>query len=66
MKCPQCGRQGRIFRVDESAPEGIVIHYLCVNRQCRARGSEIGSELFRPPEKQGEQAEQAQEPKRPE
>lgn len=46
MNCPKCGRPGRIHRVDERAEEGIRIIWICVNRQCGARGEIIGEEIL--------------------
>ena len=50
MKCAKRGCTGRIFRVDEADPAGIMIYYICPNSQCPERGREIGHELYRPPD----------------
>lgn len=49
IRCPSCGRQGRVCRVEEHAPEGVVAAYICFNRQCSEKGKEIGREVLRPP-----------------
>ncbi|HIV86587.1 MAG TPA: hypothetical protein H9896_00570 [Candidatus Pygmaiobacter gallistercoris] len=46
MICPQCGRLGRIYRVDEYAEEGIRVIWICTNRQCGKRGERIGEEIL--------------------
>ena len=47
MKCPCCKREGRVLKVNENAPEGVVATYICTNRQCANRGQEIGQEILR-------------------
>lgn len=52
IHCPSCGRQGRVCRVEEHAPEGVVAAYICINRQCGEKGKEIGREVLRPPDEE--------------
>ena len=46
MRCPKCGRSGRIYRVDEHTEDGIRVIWICTNRQCGARGEIIGEEIL--------------------
>ncbi len=45
MKCPACGRPGRVLHVDEKDPEGIKITWLCANPACSRYKQACGEEL---------------------
>ena len=45
MKCPVCGRPGRVLHVDEKDPEGVKITWLCANPACSRYKQACGEEM---------------------
>lgn len=45
MRCPVCGRPGRVLHVDEQDPRGVRITWLCANPACSRYKRDCGEEL---------------------
>ena len=46
MECANCGAQARVLNVNENAPEGVAVTYICANRRCVQYEQEIGEEIL--------------------
>ena len=47
MMCPKCNAQGRILNVDERAPKGVTVTYVCPNPRCASYKQEFANEVLR-------------------
>lgn len=45
MKCPVCKRPARVLQVDEKAPDGVKIQYVCANPVCTMYKRMCGEEI---------------------
>lgn len=44
--CTECATQGRVGYVDEKAPQGVRVTYICPNSRCGQYEQEIGEEIL--------------------